>query len=214
LTEYAFYLDGRDVVKDGDTWLPMGYEESLYDHLHPAGKTIDVLFLGYIRGTEYSTRRETLLRLGRSSIPREWRCVFVGTTGTRPGDLAMARRTGIECTGRVSAQVFAEYIASARVCVNVHQNDGGRPINSAFFQIPAARTCQLAEDRGYFRDWLDPGVDYIEFSEENFLEVLERVLNDRSLCQSVAAHGRRTVERSHSFTRRVERIIENMGLQS
>jgi len=214
LARNVFYLDGEDATNSGGVWLPMGYERSLYEDLSSVKKTVDVLFLGYVRGQKYTTRRRYLLRLGGSEIARKWRCLFVGTTGTRRGDREMERITNMECLGRVSAPEFARRIASARICINVHQDDGGMPVNSAFFQIPAARTCQLAEGRDYLRRWLKPGEDYIAFSEHDFLEVLEDVLKDTARAQEVAATGRRTVEERHAFTHRVERIIEVMEMGS
>ena len=81
-----------------------------------------------------------------------------------------------------------------------------------FFQIAAARTCQLAEDRPYLGRWLRPGKDFIRFSRAGFLETLEEVLNNPTLQEQVAESARRAVEREHGFLHRVQKIIEVAGL--
>jgi len=211
LARGGFYLDGGDPSREGDAWLPLGYEEALFENL-PEKKTIDVLFVGLVAEPVYSTRKRLLLELKHSAIPRRYRCVFVGTTGSRLGDLRLATGGDIECMGVVPTSVFVRLIATARVCVNVHQDDGGKPVNSSFVQIPAAGTCQLAEDREYLAEWLEPGMDYIQFSKTGFIETLEYILRSPGLQERVARRGQETARRSHGFISRIQRILAAEGL--
>jgi hypothetical protein len=211
LARNAFYLDGGDPSKEGDAWLPLGYEEGLFEDL-PVGKTIDVLFVGLVTEPGYSTRKRLLLELKHSAIPRKYRCVFVGTTGSRFGDLKLSAGGDLECMGVVPTKEFVKLIAAAKVCVNVHQDDGVKPINSSFVQIPAAGTCQLAEDREYLAEWLEPGKDYVQFPRTGFIDTLEELLRNPELQECVARRGQETARRHHGFINRVQRILAAEGL--
>ncbi|MBN1459932.1 MAG: glycosyltransferase family 1 protein [Armatimonadetes bacterium] len=213
LATRAFFMDGGDLSEPGDRWLPLGYEEDLYNGLS-VRKDIDVLFIGYLRRPEYARRRRLLFDLRGSSIPREFRCVFVGTTGSKLGDARIARGTTMECRGRVLANEYARLIASARVCVNVHQDDGINPVNPAFFCIPAAGTCQIAEDRPYLTQWLTPFRDYIPFSEDSLVQTVLNALETPALLAEVAESGRRTARDGHGFVSRARTILADVGLSS
>ena len=210
LADHVYCLDGADTREycGRDGWLPLGYN----DHLFKKGagdKDIDVLVSGSI-GVLYRRRRELILKLGRSGIAREYNCVFIGTTGFRlkdcfinPGNLTWAAK-------RVPPKILGEYQARAKICVNIHQDDGTWPVNLSFFSIPGSASCQLLENRPYFRNFMSPGKDYEEFDEESYLEKIRFLLEDDERRERITENGYLLSAGGHTMKARAGLILKKI----
>jgi spore maturation protein CgeB len=194
-------------------WLPLGYDDALY-HPTDASRDIDILFIGQI-GKLYSRRQAYLQRLSRSPLTRNWRVAFIGTTGTRLFDRGVRLGSGLEWVAkRLPEAEFARYIARSRICVNILQDDGIEPVNPTFFAIPATGACQVTERRAHLSSWLKPGVEYVDFERDHFLETLEALLGDSARCAMVSDRGQQAVVGRHTYVHRIRTILERLNLEA
>lgn len=212
LAAHTFVIDGGDVRDSSTTWLPIGFDDEVFCPWREEPE-LDVLFAGNLNAPYYSGRRRALLELSRSSLPERVRCGFVGSTGRRRQDRQLLRGTRLRWFGRVSPEEYGRLIARARIVINIHQDDGWKPINPLFFGIPGARVCQVTEDRAYLTQWLSPGADYVAFAPGEMVATVERLLGDESERARVADHGYRSALAAHTFVHRVRTILDRLGLQ-
>ncbi len=217
ISRHIFYIDGGDIPpgEPHASWLPLGFDDAVYRPVCPVeecAKDIDVLLIGKL-GFRYERRGFILQELHRSALAKNANCAFIGSTGAVAGNLrlyinhCMGKKPGVTwLSKRVPVEQLAKQIARAKVCINVHQDDGAMPINPMFFAIPATGTCQLAEKKPYLSQWLVPGQDYAEFDDENFLEVLAHLLADEQYRTTLLKNGYEA-SRFHTFTNRVSAIV-------
>jgi hypothetical protein len=215
---HSFYIDGGDLLP-GDargTWLPLGFDADIYRPESAPVKGIDVLLIGSL-GDRYTRRLACLERLRSSPLARKWRCGFVGSPGTLSGNLALKLRYGSKpkegvawLSRRIPAAQLARAIAGARICLNIHQDDGLMPINPMFFAIPGSGTCQVAEQKPHLAKWLRPGLDYAAFAEETFLDDLGRLLESPRELARISREGE-LASSQHTYERRVATILDRIG---
>ncbi|MBL0225451.1 MAG: glycosyltransferase [Geobacteraceae bacterium] len=216
LADYSFYVDGGD-LPPGDKrahWLPLGYDESIFSNQNISAIDCDILFVGSIKNLMYDRRRFFLRELVASRFAIEQKVTFIGTTGSRLNDWAFrfSSRSNILWKNRVPIAELAGHVSRAKICINIHQDDGLQSINPMFFAIGGAGSCQLAEKSTYFAQWLKLGSDYEEFEDSNFLESIEKLLKDDEYRLHIAKTGQITVSTHHTMTRRVENIIKTLGI--
>lgn len=213
VSKHVFYMDGVDgaMLQTPATWLPLGFDETLY---HPkssgSGKDIDILFVGTVSAI-YSRRKRFLMDICASELGKTCRCAFIGSTGSLAGNMMLNlrfMRGSMEWIARrVDARNLGNYIANSRLCINIHQDDGGMPVNPLFFAIPGSGTCQMAENTSYLHQWLIPGREYVPFEDDTFLETLVHCFSNPVEYDSIRANGHETVLGHHTFRNRVRKII-------
>jgi hypothetical protein len=213
VAEHVYYVDAADAERFGAraSWLPLGFDDRVYGPRADGVRDIDVLLVGTV-GRLYSRRMRFLRLLARSGLARERRCAFIGSTGEVVSNgrlMVELARGGVSwISRRLPPRALADHIARAKVCVNIHQDDGAAPINPLFFAIPGCGTCQVAEEGEHLRHWLRPSAEYVEADERSLVEVLERLLKDDAYRESVATRGRETCREHHTMTQRVRAIAE------
>lgn len=209
--DQAYYMDGGDALAHAGTWLPLGYDGTLF-HPRPSAKDLDVVFVGNCGGAAYESRRHYYRLLLESELPREYRCLHLGAA---PSDANGHQRDvggALPSTGFVSVKEYAAVIARARLAINVHQDDGVRPVNPSFFSIPGCKTCQLVEDRSYLHRWLEPGTHYIPFGKDDFLEQVRTALHAGDVVSQTAERGYLAATAAHTYRARVETMTRALGL--
>ncbi|MCX5871335.1 MAG: glycosyltransferase [Deltaproteobacteria bacterium] len=214
IARHAFCIDGADAERMGvhGTWLPVGYDDAIYwPRCRFEEKDFDILFTGTIAGAltnDYTVRRECLLELSASGLADRYHCGFIGTTGTHLGDFRLRKQLLIPCIASyLSPDALAGYLSRAKVCINVHQDDGGKPVNPMFFAIPGAGTCQVAEARPYLATWLEPEREYVPFDSGCLVERLEQLLADQPTLREICDAGQRAASSSHTFVQRIAFMI-------
>ena len=209
LATYRFYIDGGDVKDEHDVWLPVGYDPEVcrFDNV-----TIkyDIGYVGRMLDDRYIRRREYLLRLSNSSLPNKYLCVAACGEGTKKDQAKLDAQLTFPNKGWLPYDEYRKFVAETGICINIHQNDGIMPINPMFFNIPGLNVCQIAEDRDYFAEWLEPWKEYVPFNETNYLELVSMIAENRELKERIAKAGLKRVEDSHTFYHRAMTIAEYM----
>lgn len=209
LADMRFFIDGGDVQGERDVWLPVAYDPDTW--IGSVLKKYDLSFIGRIDAPGYRLRRRYLRVLSRSELPKRYNCIAVCSVGRRWKQWLFDARLALPNLGVLPYRQYCELVAASGAVVNIHQEDGVKPINPMFFAIPGLGSCQVAEDRAYLSQWLEPGLEYIAVNEANFLAELERVLRDEELRRRVAEAGMRRVSSAHTFRHRAETMIEHMA---
>jgi hypothetical protein len=214
IAHHRFYIDRVD-VPPGDaaaTWLPLGYDDAIY---RPVGKKdLDVVFVGTVRSL-YQRRRRFLERLAGSSLAKNFRCGFVGSTGLRIKDrfLRIGKHLSWIAT-HLSETELAQVVASARISINVHQDDGGEPVNPMFFAMPGAGACMLAYGQPHLARWLQPDVEYVPFGDTDYLQRIEALLGDEARLQAIRERGLRAVQMNHTYAARAKTILDRLDSEN
>lgn len=215
----AFYIDGGDIPTSDNgksSWLPLGYDKDLY---HPGlclEKSLDVLLIGKL-GKYYTKRMRLIKRIADSHLVQKWRCGFIGSTGTLSGNLLLYFHYGFKkketvqwLSRRIPVERLTKAIASAKICLNIHQDDGITPINPMFFAIPGTGTCMVAEKKPHLSQWLIAGEEYVEFEDDNLVEILERLLTADEERETIAYRGQ-FASFNHTYESRIQTILQKIG---
>ena len=214
ISRHIFYIDGGDVSANDKnaSWLPLGFDDAIYRPRCEISKELDILLIGKL-GYRYRRREQFLRQLHKSPLVRRTNCGLIGSTGKVSGNFflylnhSLRKKLGVAwLSKRVPVEQLARQIARAKVCINVHQDDGSMPINPMFFAIPATTTCQVAEQKPHFHQWLEPGKDYAEFKDEDFLDVLSELLANDKKRATMSQNGYEA-SRFHTFTNRVDALV-------
>lgn len=210
IAHVKFYIDGGDVDDDRSFWLPLGFSPN---HCPPPDvilkKTLDIAYVGAIYGASYRSRFNRLLQLGASDLHTRYSIKSVCRVHKNQTEWVQ-QQLPFQNSKKLPYLEYRNFIKTARIAVNVHQDDGIKPINPMMFSIPSLRTCLAAEDRTYFHQWFEPGIDYIPFTPETFIEVLDQLAGDPEKVKSVTEQGRRHAMQAHTFMHRAETIVDHV----
>lgn len=207
--KHIFVQDGVDVLNEKFTWLPLGFDPRPYVPIDFNNKSLDVLMIGNIDLPNYKSRNDFVHKYLESELVKKYRCGFSGPIAKYPDlSMKMGAIPNFVFTNRLSAKKYAEVISSAKICINIHQDDGDMPVNPSFFAISGAKVCQVAQDRAYLHQWLRPGVDYIETKTDSFLETVQSLLENIELMKTISENGYIESQNRHTFEARVKQIID------
>ena len=210
LVDRVFYMDGDDARDEKSLWLPLGFDPSLYQSA-TGQPGYDVLFVGRM-GRGYEGRKRYLARLAKSGVVRRHAVAVIGSTGSRWGDWRLGLGKHIRrIAGHLPPAEYAREIARAKVCINIHQDDGGRPVNPTFFAVPGAGVCQVTDNRDYLSRWLTPNYDYVPAREAQLEETIENLLRDETLRSCIARQGYQSAIANHTFRARLGTILKEAG---
>ncbi len=210
LAKQIYVIDREDVGDERYTWLPLGYDEHIY-HPHDAAPDMDLLFIGKLEPRYYSTRRRYLLELANSDLPQRYRVGSIGTTGSRLRDRLLNVKPPFErLAPRMQPDQYAARIAGAKIVVNIHQDDGGMPVNPMFFGVAGCGVCQVMDDREYLSEWMVPDEQFIPVTPESYLSTLEELLHNAERRNRVAsAAGEAALQ--HTFPERIKRLVADFN---
>ncbi len=207
-------LDQGDVRDERSVWLPLGYDDRVFVPRARDSSAIDLLLAGQL-GPTYQERLRCVRMIAESELPNRYRVCLSALTPHRLSHFLLTRNKRVMwLSGRLEIHNLASLIANTRVCVNVHQDDGISPVNPMFFAIAGAGSCQVAQGYPHLSKWLSPNQEFIPFERDNLLTVLRTLLGDKAKTRTVTADGLRRASAEHTFTARVKRIIELLGIRS
>lgn len=208
---HRFCTDGGDADGGRSTWLPLGFDEQVF-RPRASPPDIDILLSGSL-GRNYATRRACVDAILSSDLPSRYTIWLSGLTGDRMSRWRRTRRRTVTwLTRSLPMEQLACLTARAKVCINVHQDDGLQPVGPMLFAIPGCGVCQVAEARPYLATWLEPGLEYVPFEAEDLCDVLRRVLSNEGERLAVAARGYARAMRDHTFVSRVKTLLQTIGL--
>jgi hypothetical protein len=213
LSTHVFFTDGGDIncVNKSSTWLPLGYDDEIFfPKKKYENKIFDILMVGII-GKKYGERRKIFTTLSKSSIMKNYKIAFVGTTGRKYKDYMFGYNCHMKWLAKYLPLVdLADLISSSKVCINIHQDDGKMPINPWFFSIPGAKVCQVTDKRSYLSEWLTPGKDYVDFDVNELVPTLIETLNRNDFIMSISDSGYKHVLKTHTYKERVLSILKKI----
>ncbi|HNQ77827.1 MAG TPA: glycosyltransferase [Acidobacteriota bacterium] len=214
LADHVLCADGKDLAlyRGKSSWCPLGYDDDVYG-IKDVEKDIDLLISGSI-GYFYRKRRAALEILGSSPEAKKLKCVFIGSTGSSFWDMRVRTGAFSWAAKRLQPQELAMYQSRAKICVNVHRDDCDKMVNPSFFSIPGSGSCQLAERRDHFGNFLSPGEDFIDFcGKDELLEKVFNLLENDELRNHLTRNGYCKVKERHTMKERalrVEKIISEI----
>lgn len=206
-----YVFDGGDVGRGLKTcWLPLGFDESVF---RPTKEiTWDLLFVGRLFSFSYPTRIRFLERLISSDLPRRFRVAMAGAMPRQLESMkARMETSGLLWLGELSIMELANSVARSKIAISIHQDDGNQPVNPMFFAIPGSGACLVTDQRDYLGEWLVEGREFIPASLDSFLVVLNHLLEDEQTRGELARNGHAGAL-AHTWKRRVERILDDVGL--
>lgn len=214
LFDLRWFVDGADAARftgDNERWTPLGFDETLFT----AGgrpRDIDVLIFGSI-GERYSRRRRVVEKISRSALPSRYRVCFVGTTGRRYRDAILRFGKGMAwLEKKIPIRDLALLMKRSKIVVNIHQDDGEKPVNPMFFAIPSTGACQVAEDREYLNEWMSAGEEFVPASEEEMIDALDYLLRHEQERDAIAHAGMAKVLSHYTMSCCIEKLFAAIDL--
>lgn len=202
--DMVFFQDGSDIsLHPKGVWLPLGFDASLFTY-NPK-KEIDILLIGNVELPFYLKRRQCFINIAPLA-KKGYKVVYAGNLPYRDKELQrIFLVNGVKIFKRLPLNKYADLIGKSRICVNIHQDDGGMAINPMFFAIPASGGLQLTDDYEYLQNWLEPYIYYYTTSPETIHDDIQPLLSSACLSYELA-NG---VSLRHSYFARGEFIISS-----
>jgi hypothetical protein len=198
----VFFQDGSDVrLHRNGKWLPLGFDESLFKY--NTDKEIDILMIGNVKLPFYSKRRECFVRLAFLAS-EGYKVCFAGSTLDKTL-LSVFKSNGVKILGRQKFKTYADIISRAKICVNIHQDDGGEAINPMFFAIPATGGIEMTDDYDYLKTWLKPSQHYFPTTPDTISEDILALLPKTCLPYNLS----NSVMLNHSYYARAKTILNS-----
>ena len=198
----VFFQDGSDIqLHHNGAWLPLGFDDEIFKY--NSHKIIDILFIGNVTLPFYGKRKECFLRLAYLA-KLGYKISFAGSSADNEL-ISVFNSNGVNIIGRQPLSKYAEIISQARICINIHQNDGGKAINPMFFAIPATGGLQLTDNYEYLTNWLIPYKHYYPTSPKTISDDILPLLSMNCLPLKLAEE----VAEKHSYRARAKRILSN-----
>lgn len=200
----VYFQDGSDIaLHNSGEWLPLGFDDEVFTPQE--SRIIDVLLLGNLLQPYYETRAKYFYEIARLT-KQDINIVFVGANEEETLSKHF-KQLNVQNMGRVPYDKYVSLIRNSRICVNIHQDDGGKPLNPLFFSIPATNSVQITESRNYFKEWLIPDVEYFPTDISHVNNKIENLLNNYAHCD-LALHER--MKSIHSFQARATKIMNHL----
>lgn len=209
ISDFIFCADKKDcsLYKNNSCWLPLGYDDEVY-FPSTEEKDIDIFISGSI-SNRYFKRREIVEKIGKSSIAKNKKIFFIGSTGFSLTDLKVNVGKINWIAKRVSHFEIANYQRRAKICVNIHRDDSDSIVNPSFFSIPGSGSCQIAEKRDSLKYFMTPEKEYVEFENfEQLIILLEKLLEDEEKRNLISLNSFQKVKREHTLLCRAKYIIQ------
>lgn len=199
----VFFQDGSDInLQSLGEWLPLGFDKSLF--YYNRDKKFDILLMGNVEQPFYSKRRECFAKLSFLA-KKGYKVIFAGSKPDKEL-LTIFKSNGVEISGRHNLKNYAELISEARICINIHQDDGGKAINPMFFAIPATGGLELSDNTEYLANWLTPNIHYFPTSPETIADDILPLLAFRCLSAQISNE----VIEKHSYYSRASNILSGI----
>ncbi len=198
---FTFVQDGNDIQAIGKSkWLPLGFNNE-YFYKTSTRKEIDILLIGNCREEQYKTRSNYFVEASKLAS-QGFRVVFVGSNLIEHKRKILLEN-GVVILSPVTPKELSNFIKKSRICINIHQDDGGMTINPMFFAIPACGTFQITDNRLYLSNWLIPLVHFTPLTLENLNGRIIKLLEANNLSVSNIEYLEK-----HSFVSRAEEILK------
>jgi len=196
----VFVCDGLDAINSNYKWLPLGFDDELF--AYKEDKDIDLLLLGDISQPYYKTRLEYIFevsKLGKEGV----NVVFAGT-GLNKKIINVLHKNNVKTYRYLPFEKYTKIICRSKICVNIHQDDGGQSVNPLFFAIPACGGLQITEEKNYLNKWLNPNIDFFSIPIHLLNKTLIRLLSEQKVLKK--EHSDKISE-LHSYTARAKTIL-------
>lgn len=197
-----FVQDGSDVnLIKNSSWLPLGFDKDVFKYNKT--KNIDILLFGNCNIEYYSKRLNYFMEA--TKLAHKYKIIFVGSNipSSKKDEF---ESKGIKIYKTIPFNKFVELISLAKICVNVHQDDGEKAINPIFFAIPACGSVQVTDKRDYYSEWLTPNKDYFPTEINKLTFLLDKILNNFAEYQ-LTKQEVKTIINQHSFHGRVKILL-------
>lgn len=203
-----YVFDGGDEVPGKTVWLPIGFDEELFQPQETC--EWDLLFVGRIFARLYDQRLRFFQMLAASSLPSTYRVALAGSAVRHHQDLIRRFQAGGGTyLGEMTMPQLARAIARARIAICIHQDDGRQPVNPMFFAIPGCRSCLVTDHREYLGRWLKPEEEYVPVRLEDFLHRVQKLLDDEAARGQLAERGFRAA-RLHTWFQRIQTMLREV----
>lgn len=201
-----FIQDGNDhQFIENAQWLPLGFDAELFNQ--SVKKDIDILLFGNCKLPYYQLRADYIVKA--SSLAKSYKVVFVGSNLSESYQ-ELLKDNGVEIRQKLPYNEFCEFVCRSRLCLNIHQNDGGKAINPLFFAIPFAGAIQVTDQREYLKEWLEPGTDFFPVSLEDINKKITGLLHDEELMQRIQTLKNEIYNR-HSYRGRALTLLQTLS---
>ena len=203
LMDKVFVADNKDAIDTNYQWLPLGFDEDLFPY--STKKDIDLLLMGDISQPHYKTRLDYIIEASKIG-KRGYKVVFAGT-GLNRNLINLLKSNQVEIHRYLAYTKYSKMICRSKVCVNIHQDDGGLSINPMFFAIPASGSFQITEERDYISQWLTPQRDYFPTPLHALNERIEKILSHQKMLVKNVSNE---IANKHSYQSRAKQILGNL----
>jgi len=208
-SQYAFFHDGGDVSKQNHFWLPLGIDSDFYG-IETKAKKWDILLTGNIKGNNYCIRRDFHNLIIKSKLRNKYK-IGIASNISCLQRLTLIFKKNIYYLGRLPIKQYAIAISKSKICVNILQNDGIKPINPLFFAIPALGVIQVVNDLPYLNTWLknDDTFEYFPVKMNNCIATIIQILESNiTMKKNVITK----TKNCHSYKQRILTILQKSKL--
>ncbi len=209
------YLVGRGVSAEKTVFLPLGYDENIYNKIVKSGRRdIDVSFVGHLYKPRKKILSELIKRRPNYRVQvwgRYLRYKEVKTWGELGYyRLAHAGRQ-VYMNRNISSVKVNEVYSRSKVVLNIHHEQSQLGCNPRVFEIMGAGAFQICDHNDYVREHVSSNI--VMYSDvDNLIDLLDQYLHDDEARERIASL---TAAEAHRFThaQNLRSMIEMMDRQ-
>lgn len=207
-----YVFDGADECAGSSTWVPLGFDDELFQPVE--SQEWDILFVGRLFVRLYDLRKRFFERLLSWEALSHHRVAWAGAASRQLKPLVnLAKQRGVVTWGDLDMPTLAKAIATSKICVLVHQDDGAQPVNPLLFAIAGCRSCLVTDRRDYLQRWLVPHRDFVPVGLEDFHAQLYLLTQHPRTCTAIAEQGFQAAQQ-HTWLRRVATLLADLGVHA
>jgi glycosyltransferase involved in cell wall biosynthesis len=206
--EKIFVIDENDTkINNKVRWCPIGFVDKYF---YPeSNKLFDVVFIGRIDKKKYKSRYEFLKRIDSLEIAKSRKFVFIGTTGSFLKDISLKfKLKNIKFLGKQNYSNYTSIIRKSRICINIHQDDGVKPVNPMFLGIAGAKVCQITDKRDYLDNWFKPDKEYVPCNLMDIEDKLCLLLNNHRLVEDISTNAYKRAVHQYSLDNQLRILFD------
>ncbi len=175
ISDLNFYQDEGDCKYSNDFWLPLGIDTTFFYDVKL--KKYDITFIGRMKGKSYNRRYKYFIELINSDLGDQFNVNVISNLNIHKQIKNRLRLKRINYLHKLSYEKFSKMVCESKLVINIHQDDGLRPINPLFFSIPYCKALQIVDDRPYFNKWL-PDTFYQRSKLNEFIYTIRFMLEN------------------------------------
>lgn len=198
------YLREREILA---FFLPVGFDESVYNKIDKLEKDIDIVFIGALYGGRREFFEKLIIDFKHLNIKIYGKYLEIRNPFTYYKFYLKGFKKYFTNTNTIPIDTNYIYNKS-KIAINLHHKQSVRSCNPRFFEILASNTFQLVDNKTFIEENFKNNFEIVTFSSyEELKEQINMYLDNPIMRENISERGYKKVLLEHSFNIRIKSML-------